>query len=42
MYDLGEDFSAKKALAKCPINSIDLPELNNWLKAKGYQTILER
>lgn len=42
MYDLGADVSAKKALVKCPVNSINLPELNNWLKEKGHQTILER
>ncbi len=37
MERLKDASGTKDALAKCPIDSISLPELDNWLKEKGRQ-----
>ncbi len=42
MESLGDESGTKNALAKCPIDSISLPELDNWLKEKGRQQMLEQ
>jgi serine/threonine protein kinase len=42
MYDLKDEYGTKDALAKCPIDSVNLPELDNWLIAKGGQKMLEQ
>jgi serine/threonine protein kinase len=42
MESLKDDFGTKYALAKCPIDSVNLPELDNWLKEKGRQQMLEQ
>jgi tetratricopeptide (TPR) repeat protein len=39
---VGDESATKDALAKCPIDSVNLPELDNWLIAKGGQKMLEQ
>jgi serine/threonine protein kinase len=38
---VGDKSGTKDALAKCPINSVSLPELDNWLKEKVLQEYLD-